>query len=326
MAKRTSALVRKLNRRHHIAIALVLLAGSSVWFYSTDVQSSGIDYLPTGPGIHKKWIVKAPRIVGRWDYKAVDEDACNGTTDYVYWVGAGAPTERTSFKIDLKNIPAGATIKKITVKPCASNNFETSKNKPAAKVNPFIILGNETIDGASMTLQGTQPTELAGVAFENLNYEIPKDSAGIYIGLRYSSGKTGVRLSRLAAEISYVAVPPPYAQATYYAEASYAPVRSLDLKVDGSDGPLNLADEQPITVSWTSSGYTKCGLYAVWPELGVQYANIPDAGLSGTRRMYTYAPYYPVFIRLRCQTTENGVPVISDDTVEVRSGAPVQEN
>lgn len=94
--------------------------------------------------------------------------------------------------------------------------------------------------------------------------------------------------------------------------------RSLDLKVNGSNGPIELRDEEQIAVTWKSSGFTKCGIYAVWPAIGDQYANVPDLGLSGSRTMYAYAPYYPVTIRLRCQTTApSGSPIIEDDTVQV---------
>lgn len=95
--------------------------------------------------------------------------------------------------------------------------------------------------------------------------------------------------------------------------------RAVDLKVNGSDGPLALTDGQAITVSWSTSGYDACSVYGVWETLGADYANIQNIGTSGSRQWYAYVPGYANFsMRLRCSyTPSSGVPVYADDTVVI---------
>lgn len=114
-----------------------------------------------------------------------------------------------------------------------------------------------------------------------------------------------------------------YAQSAYTTSGMPTVTASgatLDLKVNGSDGPIALTEGQPITVTWTSSGFDSCGLYGVWPSIGADYANVPDAGTSGSKQMYAYVADYPNFsMLLRCKETVSGLPNYSytDDKVVI---------
>lgn len=129
-------------------------------------------------------------------------------------------------------------------------------------------------------------------------------------GTTSGSGGTSYAQSTYYGQASY------YAQSTYYAQGTYSATPTVDVKINGSDGPIALTDQQPITVTWTSSGVATCSIYAVWQTLGAQYANIQNIGTSGTGNWFAYAPYYPSTLRLRCQTNAT-VPVPYDDTVTI---------
>jgi peptidoglycan hydrolase-like protein with peptidoglycan-binding domain len=103
-----------------------------------------------------------------------------------------------------------------------------------------------------------------------------------------------------------------------------APVvdRSLDLKINGSDGPVALINNQQITISWSSVGYTTCHIYGVRETANAQYANIQNIGLSGERQVYAYVPGPSgTTVRLRCLDMSGPSPVTTDDTVVVTAAS-----
>lgn len=73
----------------------------------------------------------------------------------------------------------------------------------------------------------------------------------------------------------------PYAQAAYYAQGAYPPPPpSVDLKVNGSDGPLTFEAVASYTAAWTSSGAASCVASGSWsgakPISGSQgFSDIP---------------------------------------------------
>jgi len=127
--------------------------------------------------------------------------------------------------------------------------------------------------------------------------------------------------------------PSPYAQSTYYSQGAYTPPPPpptptpppptppppspspspssattascssspcVDLKINGSDGPLSLADNQQIQVDWTSAGWNICSLHGARETSNADSAVLWPAGTSGSRTMYAYVTPYTTFILLRC--------------------------
>jgi hypothetical protein len=66
--------------------------------------------------------------------------------------------------------------------------------------------------------------------------------------------------------------------------------RPIDLKVNGSDGPLGLANNQKVTVSWTGSGVKYCALYNVQRVIGGAEGNIANLPPTGTLELYFSPP------------------------------------
>lgn len=61
--------------------------------------------------------------------------------------------------------------------------------------------------------------------------------------------------------------------------------RSVDLKLNGSDGPLTLDTNQPVTASWTANNVERCELHNAYPDASrqVQVGAVPN---SGSRQVY----------------------------------------
>ena len=79
---------------------------------------------------------------------------------------------------------------------------------------------------------------------------------------------------------------------------------TADLKVNGSDGPMVLTHNQPITISWSSLAGSTCNIHGVQESPDAPYAYITGVPASGTRSVYAYVytsiPEYKNFILLRC--------------------------
>lgn len=65
--------------------------------------------------------------------------------------------------------------------------------------------------------------------------------------------------------------------------------RSVDLKVNGSDGPITVASNQKVTVSWKGTGVKYCALYNVQRTIGGTEGNVANLPPSGTLDLY-FAP------------------------------------
>jgi len=178
--------------------ALIILAASTVWADT----ASGL--LPVGDGAYKQFadIPKA----GSEEYVEVDEAVCDGTATYLK-AGNNKVGKRSSVVLDLSSIPDGSTISAITVYPCASRN---SKRSGTSVMDLFYRLdGINSVDAGNYQLPAgvNVPTEQSPYTFTNLS--IVKDSTTtLEIGVVYTSGNRGVRVSRLTADIEY-SVPNP---------------------------------------------------------------------------------------------------------------------
>ncbi len=110
---------------------------------------------------------------------------------------------------------------------------------------------------------------------------------------------------------------PTYAEATYYSQATYAPAgaASATLKINGSDGPVSLADGDPISVTWNSTETTSCAVHGVKESTAAVYAYVTNLASSGARNWYAYVPSYtPFAIQLRCTKAAGGT---IDDSVSI---------
>ncbi|MBI5457733.1 peptidoglycan-binding protein [Candidatus Kaiserbacteria bacterium] len=78
--------------------------------------------------------------------------------------------------------------------------------------------------------------------------------------------------------------------------------RSVDVKVDGSDGPLTIDPSQKVWVEWTSTNKTSCTLYGVMDSLTSTQTYIGNLPTSGKREVYVwfYDPSSGTTISAQC--------------------------
>lgn len=172
---------------YSLFVSTLLFFSPSLVFASTFSNT----YLPTGDGFYKQFTPKS----GTIHYTHVDESPCNGTTDYVSTTVVGS---RDSYALNISNIPNGATISQITLKPCASNN--SGGGSGAVKVF-YRLNGSTSPDVGTYSLSGTAPTDLATTSIA-VNI-LRTSSTTIESGVVFSSGTKGARISRLATAITY---------------------------------------------------------------------------------------------------------------------------
>lgn len=155
--------------------------------------------LPTGEGTNLAWTPST----GTTHYTLVDESSCNGTTDYVSETTVG---DRDSYVISLATIPDNATITTIAVSPCASRN---TTGGGSATLNVFYRFnGNASSDVGAYALANTNiPATLATTNFGSLSL-VKKSTSTLQVGVVYSAGTKGARLSRMATVITYTPATP----------------------------------------------------------------------------------------------------------------------
>ncbi|MEK7090419.1 MAG: fibronectin type III domain-containing protein [Patescibacteria group bacterium] len=192
----TSINISRINLLIFAAI-LVVFALTLAQFAFADVTSY---LLPWLDGAYTQWTPKT----GSTHYTMVDESSCNGTIDYNYTTTRG---NRDSYAISLSSIPKYSTITQVDIKPCASKH----QNGGASEMDIFYRFnGANSADAGNYSLTGTTPVDLADTSFTGLS--LAKDSnSALQVGAVYSSGTKGVRLSRIAAKITYTLPAPPVA-------------------------------------------------------------------------------------------------------------------
>jgi hypothetical protein len=135
-------------------------------------------------------------------YAMVDESVCNGTTDYNLESTIGS---RDSYNLDLTAVPDGSLITGINITPCASASAASGTTTKGAVFNR--INGVNSANGSAFTFgASTTPSNLGTWIFNGLSVT---KSAGttVEIGAVYVTGNRGMRLSRLAATITYLISP-----------------------------------------------------------------------------------------------------------------------
>lgn len=112
-----------------------------------------------------------------------------------------------------------------------------------------------------------------------------------------------------------------YDQGSYYSQASYdsddddgdseEETASVDLKINGSNGPVTVSNNEAVTASWTTNGsFTACYLHGVKDTAETSTAYISGIGTSGSRTVYAFdAPNASSYALLRC---------VGDGTVDDR--------
>jgi fibronectin type 3 domain-containing protein len=175
-------------------IATTLFVASIVFADATQLL------MPTANGSLRQFTPSA----GTNHAALVDEAVCNGTTDYNRTTTVG---HRDSYTISLATVPNGALITDVALKPCASRQ---STGGGSATLNVFYRLNGATSSdaGAYALPTGTTPVELATTTYSSLTIDKTSTSTA-ESGVVYTSGTKGVRVSRLAAYITYSPLTPP---------------------------------------------------------------------------------------------------------------------
>ena len=153
---------------------------------------------PMADGVYQQW-QGAP--LGS-HYQQVDETPCNGNDDYVSTNAVGA---RDSYSVLLDEIPVGSVVNAIEITPCASQNIASTS---ASRLGVFFVWNSGTSgDIVWYTPSGFTPMELTP-AVKNVSY-YRTTSSTLQVGAKLVSGANGVRLSRLAARITYTPLTAP---------------------------------------------------------------------------------------------------------------------
>lgn len=174
---------------------LTLIVFLFVYFFviRTSDASTTSTLLPVSDGSYAQFTPST----GTSHYALVDESSCNGNTDYN---SETTTTQRDSYNLSLSSIPNGSTITQISITPCASKNATGGSN---STFNVFYRLdGVNSADAGSYSLSTTTPADLAATNFSGLSISKTSTTA-LQIGGVHTSGTKGVRLSRIAAVITY---------------------------------------------------------------------------------------------------------------------------
>jgi len=213
------------------------------------------ELVPTANGAYTRWDRQ-----GSTRYMNVDDASCNGVTDYNFTTDVG---ERDSYRIPLGSIPDGATLRTITIVPCASRHSGTTTAPSSATMDVFYRLNgaNSAYAGAYALSAGTTPTALPPTSMAIS--AIKTSTTAIEIGARYTSGNRGVRLSRLAAVIEYDTTP---ATPAAPAAPSGLSIRSQSLSAVQLGWTDNAGNETGFAVERSTNG-------GAWTQLSTAGAN-----------------------------------------------------
>lgn len=150
---------------------------------------------PTSDGFYSDWTPKS----GSIHYTMVDEDVCNGTTDFVR---TGSVSDRDSYGIDLSSIPNGATISQIDITPCASRAGGGTGGTVVLDLF-YRLNGVDSADAGGYNPLGATPVLLSTTSFTGLS-TVKSSGSSLEIGavLNANSGKT-IRLGQLSTVITY---------------------------------------------------------------------------------------------------------------------------
>lgn len=244
-------------RRVFVFSVLVVSLFSSVW----GVAHADMRYVKANPvasGGLNQWV--ATGLLPR--YTTVDEDVCNGNTDYVY---SNTVNNRQSFTVGLQNVPNGATIKTVLLTPCLSRHSSTTAGESVMKVF-YRLNGTSSADYGNYRAFGTTPGQYGPTVISGLNI-VKTATTQFEIGTVYASGNRGLRLSKYYANIGYEKTP------------LIIPSPVVGVNDTGTQN----------TVTWTDPNTVESGYYVQRSENGGVYTTVASTTTNGTNYVDTTA-------------------------------------
>ena len=191
-------MTKVLSHRPSIAALLTFALLALTAFIQPAFADTTSTLLPTADGAYTAWTPST----GTSHFSLVNEASCNGATNYVSTTVVG---NKDAYSVSLAGVPTGATITRIDITPCASNNTSGSGG---STLNVFYRAnGADSSVAGAYALTGTTPTALASTAFTGLSI-VKTATSTLQIGEVLSAGTKGARVSRIAATVTYTPVTP----------------------------------------------------------------------------------------------------------------------
>ena len=198
-------------------------------------------------------------------------------------------------------------------------------SKDSRTMNIIVSDGVASLDQSSMTSTSGTPT-ISGTASVGAVGVVISNSGG----KAYGSGLVGNNGGRWSATVSpalpagtYTVIVNNYFSNVALAKGTLtvtaASAASVDMKVNGSDGPLTLADNQAITVSLSTSNIKSCTISGIrgYSEGTNQTTQVPMMGNYNQYSFYSYVPNYAsATISAQCTGTDGSS---QSDSVSVDS-------
>jgi hypothetical protein len=176
------------------------LIGIALYIFSRFAfADSTAELFPSSDGAYEEW-ARTP--ANSTHYTAVDESVCNGRTDFIRTSGVG---NRESFNINLTSVPDNALVTSIAIVPCASR--KSGKSGGSSALDLFYLWdGSQSTDKGNYNLIGNTPIDLATTTFSSLTFT-KNVSSTLEVGVVFSAGNRGARVSRLATVLTYSTIP-----------------------------------------------------------------------------------------------------------------------
>lgn len=255
-------LTHSLKVRGLLVIALALLGTTLVFVYTVFANTTSA-LLPSSEGTYLQWTPKT----GSTHYTMVRESSCNGTTDYNYATSTG---KRDSYGVSIASVPNGSTITAIAFIPCAS---QSTTGGTTSTMNVFYrYSGAYSADAGAYTLSGTTPTTLATTTYSGLSL-VKGSGSTLQIGAVVSGGTNGVRLSRIAAIITYTPLS--------------APTNLDAANVSGSENSLTWIDNASNEDGFKVERVLNAGAFTQVATTSANVVSYSDTGLTADQT-YTY--------------------------------------
>ena len=191
-----STIFRGLGKKTVVLLVSLLMMASALVVFA----ASSSELKPISDGSYRQWTPKS----GTVHFTMVDEAVCNGETDYNYTNIVG---QRDSYFVNLASIPNGSKITEIAITPCASKN---KSGKGTVEMDVFYrFTATRSFDAGDYLLTDIKPIPkpLPMTVFSSLSYT-KNASSSLELGVVYSSGTKGVRLSNVFGVLTYTAPTP----------------------------------------------------------------------------------------------------------------------
>ena len=134
-------------------------------------------------------------------YKAVDEKGdCNGEVDFNASTSTSAPYNQELYRVDISGIPNGSIINAILIHPCLGLYYPNT----SSTIDVFYRYNNLTSGylGSYSPASTTFSSDFGTSTWSGLSL-LKTSSTILQIGVRYTSGNGGAKLSQLRAGVLY---------------------------------------------------------------------------------------------------------------------------